>query len=339
MLREILKLIPKIDDAALASMERSLSGRFAKLAKKFGGGLLSVLKGGGVFGAALGIIDKFLNPLKETQEAIDRLLKQGDDIVTNAKQFGTTAGKLFVLQGLAKSTGLDSESLNVLLTKYQAALAEAKADPKKETSVRKYAGDTDIAESFFQFMQELQKIPKQQQVLVQQEVFGEKQILKMSDFLETVGTQAAKQLKLIGAKGSEAYTPTLQKAGDLNDLADALEARRSMEYTLKEGKELNAGMVYSKDRSERKILEQETKRIASYDSLKSMAELSDKIANKMEDMYLFFTKELQGAAGFLSKLTDTVGSLLSTVIDFRNRIDTAFKTSRVFKGIFGGGDK
>jgi hypothetical protein len=47
MFSEILKIIPKLDSKDLANMERTLGIRFARVAKKFGGGIMSVLKGGG----------------------------------------------------------------------------------------------------------------------------------------------------------------------------------------------------------------------------------------------------------------------------------------------------
>src|SRR5687767_8200002 len=108
MFSEILKIIPQLDSGDLAKLESSLSGRFTRIAKKFGKGLGSILTGGGIAGLALGLIDKLLNPLKDVQEAIDRSLKDSDDLVTNAKQFDTTAGKLAKLVALGKSTGLEA---------------------------------------------------------------------------------------------------------------------------------------------------------------------------------------------------------------------------------------
>src|SRR4051812_39877327 len=134
--KEILQIIPRLSSSDLASMDATLSRRFSNIAKKFGKGLLATLTGGGIAGIGLGLIDKLLNPLKETQDAIDRTLKQGDDIVTYAKQFGTTSGKLYRLMQIAKSTGLDEGSFFMLLEKFQATVAEAAADPKKQTSVR-----------------------------------------------------------------------------------------------------------------------------------------------------------------------------------------------------------
>ena len=207
-------------------MEKSLTTRFGRIAKKFGKGLVATLTGGGVAGLALGLIDKLLNPLKETQEAIDRVLAQGDDVVTNAKQFNTTAGKLFKLQQLAKSTGLDASQLDLLITKFQTAVAEAEADPNKQSAVRQFVGEKDTAEGFFKFIQSLQRLDKNAQVRAQQEVFGEKQILKMADFLNT---DFAKQSALIGGRSAEEFTPGLEKLGELNDLKDALAVKRENE--------------------------------------------------------------------------------------------------------------
>jgi hypothetical protein len=297
--KEILQIIPKLSPNDLNNMERSLSTRFGRIAKKFGKGLAASLAGGGIAGLALGLIDKLLNPLKETQEAIDRVLKQGDDIVTNAKQFGTTAGKLFRLQQLAKSTGLDEGSLDILLQKFQTAVAEAAADPKKQTSVRQFVGEKDSAEAFFSFIQSLQRLDKNQQVLVQQEVFGEKQILKMADFLQT---DFAKQAKVVGGPSSDELQPGLEKIGALNDLKDALEARRTLQDTMRKGRLLNEGMIRSQDAREKLTLEQENKRIQSYDNLASISEASIRLQTLME----------QGIAlvgGLVTKVTDLAANV------------------------------
>lgn len=313
MWSEILKILPKLDTAALNSMENSLGNRFTRIAKKFGKGLTASLAGGGIAGLALGLIDKLLNPLKETQEAIDRVLSQGDDLVTNAKQFGTTAGKLFRLQQLAKSTGLDEGSLAVLIQKFQASIAEATADPTKQTAVRKFVEQApidpkrpelgnkavapkDIAESFFQFIQSLQKMDKNQQVLVQQEVFGEKQILKMADFLQT---DFEKQSKLLGGPTSEQLTPRLNKLGDLNDLKDLLAARRTLNDTFKKGGVINAGMVRSQDEQAKQELQKENNQIKGYQDLAAISMASTELVNLGKDL------ALKGAS-MLVKLTDLV---------------------------------
>lgn len=294
MFKETLLIQPKLDPSDLNRMERSLSSRFGNVAKKFGKGLVSALTGGGIAGLAIGLIDKLLNPLKETQDAIDKVLKQGDDLVTNAKQFGTTAGKLFRLQQLAKSTGLDESSLDTLLTKFQTAVAEAAADPNKQTSVRKFVGEKDTAAAFFEFIQGLQKLNKTQQVLVQQEVFGEKQILRMADFLNT---DFEKQAKLVGGPTSEKLTPGLEKLGDLNDLKDALEARRTLNDTLKKSATITAGMIKAQDARAKLDLDRENKQIKSYNDLAAISNASNEILNLVKEGTL-------GLTSLLVKVTD-----------------------------------
>lgn len=290
MFKEILKIFPQLDKADLNKMDRTLSQRFGSLAKKFGKGLKTTLLGGGIAGIALGLIDKILNPLKETQDAIDRVLKSGDDVVTNAKQFNTTAGKLFKLQGLAKSTGLDAGNLDLLLTKFQTAVAEAVADPTKKTSVRQFTGETDTVEGFFKFIQAVQRMDKNQQILVQQEVFGEKQILKMADFLQT---NFRAQSQILGAKGSEEYTPSLEKLGGLNDFKDALEAKREMEDTVKKAGLINTGMIRNNDMLERQNLQRENQKITAYQSIAKISEQVNKAILFMEKGYTLLGRGIE----------------------------------------------
>lgn len=321
MFTEILKIIPKIDDAALKKIEAALNSRFARVAKKFGGGIVNVLKGGGIAGIALSFIDKVLNPLKETQEAIERTLKASDDIVTNAKQFNGTSGELFKLVQLGKSTGLDADNLFMLITKFQTAVAEAKADPNKATSVRNFVGQENTIQAFYQFIQELQKMNKSQQLLVQSEVFGEKQILKMADFLQT---DFKAQTKLIGAKDAATYTPSLEKLGGLNDLTDALTARRELQDTLRKGSIINEGMVRARDRSEQIALQQENARIASYQNLATISDTTTKIMGLVENGVSLL-------GGFITKITPVIQRLTDTL--------SKLAGSRWVRGLFGGDDK
>jgi hypothetical protein len=299
MFKEILQIQPKLAPNDLNQMERQLNGRFSRVAKRFGGGLMTALKGGGIVGAAIGLVDKILNPLKETQDAIDKTLKMSDDVVTNAKQFNTTAGKLFRLQQIAKSTGLDEGSLDVLITKFQTAVAEAAADPSKRTSVRQFVGQKDSAEAFFQFIQSLQKLDRNQQLLVQQEVFGEKQVLKMADFLST---DFAKQTKLIGGPTSAQLDPGLQKLGDLNDLKDVLEARRNLNDTFAKSARINEGMVRSQDVQEKLALDRENKQIQSYANLANISNASNEILNFAREAALNIT-------GLVVKVTDLANNV------------------------------
>lgn len=314
MFKEILKIIPRLDNGDLNKMDRTLSQRFGKIAKKFGSGLLAAIKGGGIAGLALTLVDKILNPLQDVQESIDRIFKRGDDLVTYAKQFNTTSGKLAKLQAFAQSAGLDNEALFFALSKFQTAVAEATVDPNKPTSVRQFAGRTDTADAFFEFIQGLQKLDQGSQSLVQKEVFGERQVLKMADFLQS-DFQALN--KFFAKFDSDKLTQAADKAGGLSDLADTLAAQRGLQDLINKSKIVNEGVVRAQDQRARAELSREDERIKSYQSLSTISEASTKIVSLVE--------------GGLLKLTDLV-----TKVTGLTELVKKLAPSRLFKNFFGG---
>jgi len=288
MFKEVLQITPKLTSGDLNNMERSLQSRFTKVAKGFGKGLLGVLGGAGVVGlvggaigsAISGIYDRLVAPLKETQSAIERTLKQADDTATNARAFGSSTGDLARLNAFGRATGLDPGQLAVLVQKFQASVAEANADPNKATAVRQFAGETNAVTGFFQFIQSLQKLGKNDQIVAQQEVFGEKQILKLADFLQS---DFAKLSKELGGPSSADLTKSIDKLSALNDLTDLKTAQRELADNTKKAAVINTGVVEANDRQAKFDLEKENKRIASYDSIAAMALTAEKINQKIDD--------------------------------------------------------
>jgi hypothetical protein len=320
MFKEILKIIPRLETKDLHGMERTLNQRFARVARRFGQGMRRAMMGGGIFGAALSLINRILNPLQEVQASIDRMLKSSDDLVTNAAQFNTTAGKLFKLQQLGTATGLDSDSVFDLLRRFQVKVAEAQADPTKQTSVRNFADREDTADAFFEFIQQLQKMNKNDQVLVQREVFGDRQILKMADFLQQDFPALLKKTGL-GDMSSDKFSTALEKAAGLNDLQDALTAKREADDLLAKSRQINEGMIRGRDETERLKLSQERERIRSYQDLRTISDTSTQIM------------------GLVEKGVAMLGSLISTLTPLFQRLVSAIEKlgdSRLFRGIFGG---
>lgn len=284
MFSEILKIIPKMDEKDLKGMQNALQGRFSKLAKGFGKGLKGALMGGGIAGIAVGLIDKLLNPLKEVQDAIERTLNSSDDLATNASQFNTSAGKLFKLVTLAKATGLDQDSLFTLLTKFQTAVAEAKADPTNpmNSAVANYTNQDDTAQAFFGFITQLQKMDKNTQVLIQKQVFGEKQILKMADFLQQDFTSLSRQVG-IDKVSSGRLSGSINKLGNLNDYKGILEARRGVGDIQAKAGAINGDMIRNMDRSAQIELDRENQKIKSYNDLAALSQTTATILFKVEE--------------------------------------------------------
>lgn len=346
MFTDVLKIVPKLDAGEMAKLERSLQGRFKRVAKSFGSGLLNVLKGGGIAGIGLALIDKVLNPLKETQDAIDKILHSSDDLATNAKQFNTTTGRLFKLVQIAKSTGLDQENLFTLINKFQGAIAQAKLNPNDQavSSVKKFAipqqpvldkngkpvpnsekNQNDIVAMFFEFVQSLQSLKPDQQVLVQQQVFGEKQILKMADFLQT---NFAEQVKKVGLDkvSTNKLTVDIEKLANLNDLSDVLAARRETNDVIKKAQVINQGMITARDQSEKIALQRENDRIASYQNLATISQTTEKIMGLVEN-------GISLIGSFIAKVTPAIDNMVSYL---KKLSDAPFM--RGIKSLFGGKD-
>jgi hypothetical protein len=296
MLREIFRLSPRIENSDLQRMESSLNQRFARVARRFGRGLLTAIRGGGWIGIAVGALNKILNPLKETQATIDRLLNQGNDLVTNAEQFNTTAGKLFKLQTFAKATGVEESQLFDMMRRFQSAVSQAEADPTKKTSVSQFVGASDMADAFFEFIQSLNKMERNQQVLVQREVFGEKQTLRMADFLRS---DFERLTKTLGLGSSDRYTKTFERSSGLAVLDRELRARRESKADVAMAKEITEGIIRARDAQGQRDLDQERKRIKSYEDL-------DAINSKFDTLI----KGVENGLSMLGKLTIALEKIL-----------------------------
>ncbi len=285
MWSEILRVKPKLDNSDANRMERSLTQRFTRVAKKFGKGLGSILKGGGIAGIGLALIDKILNPLQDTQDSIDKMLAKADQISDMSEQFGTTEGRLFKLQALAQAKGLEAGELNLLIGKFQTAVAEAIADPSKATSVRQFAKPgQDTAESFFKFIQSMQSLSKDKQILVQKEVFGEKQILKAADFLNTKNFQVLADMMRL--QSAEFYTQRIKKGASLANYEDALASRRDSEHFSQGIGKINPNMIETKDRAEAKKLQKEREKYGFYQSMQRLDKQIEAIKTHLEMLVL-----------------------------------------------------
>lgn len=316
-----------MDSSDLKKLEDQLQSRFTKISKKFGKGLMDVLKGGGIAGLALGLIDKLLNPLKQVQESIDRTLKTSDDLATQANQFNTSSGKLFKLVQIGKSAGLDQEGLFTLITKFQTAVAQAKADPNDQSvsAVRNFTNEKDTVANFFNFIQQLKKMDTDLQLLVQQQIFGEKQIGKMSEFLNL---NFAKQFRETGLdrQSSETFTKAIDKMAKLSDLADILKVKNENKDIIDKSRLINESMIKQRAKSDALALEKENLQIKSYKDLAAISDTVSKIMLIVEQGVGLIGKLINMVTPFINKATDFMAKLLKSPL------------MRGVRGLFGGGE-
>jgi len=292
------------------------------VAKNFGKKLGGFMKGGAVAAAAGALVARLVNPLKETEEAIIRTLTRADDLSTNAGQFQTSTGNLAKLVGLGESTGLDPQALYTILGKFQSAVARAAVDPSKKTAVSNFTSNPDVAESFVGFLTELKKLTPQQQTAVQYEVFGDKQILKMSEFLNL---NFASKIKELGFDklSTKKLGDSVDKLGGLSDRRDTKTARFNTMDLVAKGGLINNSMVDQMAMSEKRKLDLENERLLDFDNIKAIAETAKDIEEGIEKGFLA-----------ISGAVRTVTDKLSEVVEFLGKA----KKSSIFRGIFGKGD-
>ena len=325
MLTEVLKIQPKLDNNELNQMERQLGSRFSRIAKGFGRGLK--LASMAALGAA--VLDKLINPLQEVKAAIDRTLGKADDIVTNAKQFNTTTENLLKIRSLANVRGITNENIDMLLTKFQGAVAQAAANPKdpSNSAVVNYVKEKDTAVAFYNFITQLQKMDKNQQLLVQTQVFGEKQVLKMAEFLQDVGfKESAASLQKVNfgqaAKSAE-------KLGALNDKMTANRVVNDIRDLTSKANVIGNDTIRNVNRSEIGNLSRENSRIGrsaqAFTAEENIAQLTDKVEQLANNIITELPVLMDG-------LKATVCLLEKSVEGWRMIFDL-LKNSALVKGI------
>lgn len=322
MFSEVLKIIPRLDTATATAMERNLNTRFQRIAKKFGGGIMSVIKSGGVLGVATALIDKVLNPLQSIQESIEKTLQTGGDLQTYSEQFGTSAGSLARLQAFGRAKGLEPEGVRLLLGKFQSSLAQATADPSKPSAVSAFVGRDDIGEAFFEFIQAMQKLDPVSRNLVQAQVFGEKQILKAADFLNADFKQLAFQ---IGGPSAQQLSRDIGKLDSAGDVLDITRASRELNDLTTKARLIGPNTINGIIAGEDVALADDNRRLARYDDLKKISMATDKIVKLAEKAYL--------------QLAPVLGTYLPELIKNIELAAKGIETSRAVRGMLPGAGK
>ncbi len=279
MFREVLEIIPKMSSSDLSRMEKSLSQRFMNAAKGFGHGLMSAIKGG----AIATLIEKFLNPLKEIQDSIDKTLDRGSSLTTQAKQFGSTSGELAKLHAFGASSGLGDQELDILVEKFQSAVVSARQNPGEHSAVRQYVGQKDSVQGFFDFIQNLKKLDETNQLQVQEEIFGAKQTLKMSEFLHADFEAMTNRMK--GVK-TEDLTKSLDNLSRLSDIDKGNKSFNSLKDIVDKNNAITKGgdVIGLRNQVDQVGLARENERITRFDEIQKAQLKVDKISEDLEKL-------------------------------------------------------
>lgn len=323
MFTEILKIKPQLDQSDLRKMEQSLNGRFKRVAQTFGRGLSKIFKGGALLGGLSLIIDRLVNPLKEVQETIDRLLGVSDNLSTFAKQLNTTSGNLAKLQALASSAGIDQRKLLDLLTKYQTELGRARLDPKRESPVRQFLDIPDTAESFFQFVQSLQRVDSTLRNAIAERVFGQRALVETAEFFQLDFDERFKKLGLDNIS-SVNLTQRIERLAGLEELDSILKAQRELRELDKVGQAITEGTIQERHRAGLFEIDRAKDRVARIEQISNMNRLIESGLLKLEQGMGLLTQILSKdlvpkLVPFFKKVEDSFSELLNFISEMRRR--------------------
>lgn len=319
MFNEVLKVTPKLDTAGAANLERGLNNRLKNVSKKFG----AALKISAVAGLGAAFVSQILNPLNEVKGIIKNTVTKADDIATYSAQFNTTPEKLAKLQAFGQLKGLEPDSLYTLLNKFQGAVADAKADPTKPSSVRAYVNNPDTAAAFTEFIQSLQKMNPIEQNLVQKQVFGEKQILKMSEFLQANFKTMATELNSVNWKNVGTAISSLEAIEGYQKLK---EVQNGLNDLIGKSTVINTGTIDSESLATQLQNKRENKQIRDFRSINDLN-------NQIEEM----KEMLRGTVTQLNESLPIIRQAMSRSISGWDMIVNLLPSARGFK--YGNGKK
>lgn len=328
--KEVLEITPKLSSSDLSKMEKSLGSRFANVAKKFGKGLTEVLTGGSILAAGAALVERLLNPLQTLQQAIDRTLEKGSDINAHAKQFGASPGELAKLHAFGAAKGVGDQELNLLIERFQSAVVQAKFNPQEHSAVRNYVGQNNAVQGFFDFIQNLQKLTIPQQVQVQEEIFGQKQTLKMSEFLHANFEELQKRFQGVSIKSLD---KAVNRIDALDEADKANKAYSNLKDVVTKGHVLNGGIISARNTAEEQRLNIENEQLQSYKTLSAVNDKMELLQQQIQKLVTMLFTQIPEIFTILNVIVD----LLRKSVEGWSNIFAWIKGLRGLR-LFGGSD-
>ena len=317
MWTEIVKFQPKLDPKSAADLENNLNKRFGRVGNKFGKLLKKVLTGSFI-AAGLGIADRLLNPIEAAETKMKALIDSSRDATDLADKFNTTPGQIKKLQDVGTSLGIKPEAMNEMLSKYASAIDATRKDilqngaatTEQSLALKNFAGDKDLAESFFKFMRGLRQVAapgpltkdeQAQRNLMAPGTTGKdvQHEIEKSIFGDEIPSRLVNTD--LGSRVQQIYGPSAGQISDSVDKFNRLGNQVGLTQARAESKDfVHAANVISPDivqlMAQREAREQTTltDRIEAYKNMKAAVEGIDNIKNGL-DKLLLSVSELVGS--------------------------------------------
>lgn len=316
MFNEVLKITTKLDDKDTAKLEKNLNGRFGRVSKKFGAGLKNVMKGTFVF-AALGLVTKLLDPLKEVEERIKRLIEGGSDVRDLAERFNTSTGKIATIQAVSESMGVTPDKLEELMSKYADAIEQGKKEVEqgidedeqsKTTKILKdYLNDTDLAESFIGFLKSVSGTTGADRATIENEVFGGTQKGATRRFIDS---DFDEQRRKFGGASVDTLTRTNDKLATLGDQDRNSDVKRRQREQIEAAKLITPGIVQGLNAAADRKQAEEMKELSQTASMLKAQEGIDKMVETLHTIMGF----MRTAVGFIGDIHGWVKKIATSTL-------------------------
>lgn len=296
----ILNVKPTVSASDGRKLENDLNGRFARVAKKFGGALRTVgskLRGIIAGGAVAGITAMMTNPIDSLNSTLDDTLRRYDDISSRAKQLGVSSGQLFQATAIAKSAGIQEEDFRAMLTAYAVKVGEAKAG--QDQMLAEFVNE-DILTGFFKMVQSLQKLAPEQRAYFGAKILGEDDVSKLAELINTDVQERHRQL--FGSTTSEQTTRAIERLASTEGKQSILRGRLDVENLLAKSQTITDNTVRMQNEIAKKQQEAENINFSNYEMFARMQVATEDSKVILADMQAKITPLLEKSTGILEKV-------------------------------------
>lgn len=296
----ILNVKPTISAGDGRKLENDLNGRFARVAKKFGGALRTVgskLRGIIAGGAVAGITAMMTNPIDSLNSTLDDTLRRYDDISSRAKQLGVSSGQLFQATAIAKSAGIQEEDFRAMLTAYAVKVGEAKAG--QDQMLSEFVNE-DMLTGFFRMVESLRNLTPEQRAYFGAKILGEDDVSKLAELINTDVQERHRQL--FGSTTAEQTTRAIEKLASTEGKQSILRGRLDVENLLAKSQSITDNTVRMQNEIAKKQQEAENINFSNYEMFAKMQVATEDSKVILADMQARITPLLEKSVGVLERM-------------------------------------
>lgn len=295
----ILNVKPTISASDGRKLEKDLNGRFARVAKKFGGALRTVgskLRGVIAGGAVAGITAMMANPIDSLNSTLDDTLKRYDDISSRAKQLGVSSGQLFQATAIARSAGIEEQDFRAMLTAYAVKVGEAKAG--QDQMLAEFVNE-DMLQGFFKMVRSLRDLTPEQRAYFGAKILGEDDVSKLAELINTDVEQRHREI--FGSTTAEQTTRAIEKLAGTEGKQSILRGRLDVENLLAKSQTITDETVRMQNEIARKQQEAENVKFQNYQAFARIQLATEESKVILADIQQKIAPAVEKGVGLLEK--------------------------------------